>query len=144
MFVHWCNLTQSTDSGEADEGWPTYEAAASAVSGAQEPAWMGRCGLVLGDRAALLRAQAADIAHQCRDQEGSIRRSATLASFPIAAAVAVAVAKANMDRTLVLLASNRQSLISEQAKGRRAEVRELNRLQANVDGLLARLAEVTR
>ena len=142
MFVLWCNLTQLSDSGEADEGWPTYEAATSAVSGAQEPAWVGRRGLVLGNRAALLRAQAIDNAWDRRDQEDAKRRAATLASFAVSATVAVA--QPAVDRTATLLAINRQALATEQARGRRADAAEIARLQKNVDALLARMAEVTR
>jgi hypothetical protein len=32
MFILWCSLTQSSESGEEDEGWPTYEADAAEIA----------------------------------------------------------------------------------------------------------------
>jgi len=80
-YVIWNNICQSVESGEDDEGWPSYEAALSAcVEGSDMPAWHGPNGLVFGANACA-KAEAAFSAAAAQAEADSARRAATVASL---------------------------------------------------------------
>lgn len=122
-YVIWNDLCQSVDSGEEDEGWPSYEAAFSACSeGADMPAFHGKSGLVFG-RTACAKAEAALLSSDRREAEDSARRAAVVAS--IAAQAPVVVAKPDRAVTLAkMLASNEAALVACK-KTDRAEIARL-------------------
>jgi len=129
-YVIWNDLCQSVDSGEEDEGWPSYEAALSACEdGADMPAFHGLRGLVFGQQACA-KAEAALLAAERRNSEDSARRAAVVASI---AAQAPAATPAKPDRLTVLakmLASNEAALAVE--LGRKKQDRtEVARLREN-------------
>jgi hypothetical protein len=134
-YVIWNDLCQSVDSGEEDEGWPSYEAALSACSeGSDMPAFHGPRGLVFGP-AACAKAEAALLRADAQDAADSARRAAVVASI---AAQAPAVVAAKPDRAMTLakmLASNEASL----AACKKTDRAEIARLRDNCARLRADL-----
>lgn len=129
-YILWNDLTQSADSGEDDEGYPSYDAAQSACSQAGDmPAYHSRRGLVVG-RAACSQAEAADLRAEAQDEADRVRRAAVVASIaaqPVAAPVV-------QDRSEVLrrmLANN----IAALAACKRSDRAEIARLEANCAAL---------
>ena len=139
-YVIWNNICQSVESGEDDEGWPSYEAALSAcVEGSDMPAWHGPNGLVFGANACA-KAEAAFSAAAAQAEADSARRAATVASLAAEFAAKADAAKAadpSADqRRAAMLAANQASLTAELAK-RKPDQAELARLQANIKKLSA-------
>jgi len=133
-YLIWNEMCQSVDSGEADTGWPSYDAALSACSdGADMPAFHGLRGLVFG-RSACAKAEAALIAANRLAAQDSARRASVVASI---AAQAPAAAPDKPDRLTVLakmLANNEAALAVE--LGRKKQDRaELSRLRDNCERL---------
>lgn len=135
MFVIWNELCQSVDSGEDDEGWPSYEAALSACSdGADMPAYHGKRGLVFG-RAACAKAESAMIAADRLSAEDSARRAATLASIA-ASAPAAPTGPTAEQRVANMLAACQRAVDAELSK-RKPDQSEVARLRANIAKLVA-------
>lgn len=137
MFVLWDDQCQSVESGEDDTGWPTFDAALSACSEREVPAYINvKDHLVFGDQRKLERAQAADVATARCASEFAARQAATVASIAAQAAAAPAPAK-QPDRMVTLakmLASNEAALAAELAK-RKADKGEIARLRDNCERL---------
>jgi hypothetical protein len=132
-FVIWNELCQSVDSGEEDEGWPSFDAALAACSdGADMPAFHGQRGLVFG-RAACDKALTAMRVADRLSAEDSARRAATVASIAASAPPAPTGPSADQRRTN-MLAACQQALATELAK-RKPDQSEVARLRANVEKL---------
>lgn len=138
-YVIWNGLCQSVDSGEDDEGWPSYDAALSACSeGSDMPAFHGLRGLVFG-RTACAKAETSLLAADRRETEYSARRAAVVASI---AAQAPAPVAAKPDRAVTLakmLASNEAAL----AACKKTNWAEIARLRDNCARLRAELGVKT-
>lgn len=129
-FVIWNDLCQSVDSGEEDEGWPSYDAALSACSdGADMPAFHGLRGLVFG-RSACARAESAMMASDRLAAEDSARRAATVASIA-ASTPAAPTGPSAEQRVANMLAACQRAVDAELAK-RKPDQSEVARLRANI------------
>lgn len=137
-YVIWNDLCQSVDSGEEDEGWPSYEAALSACSeGSDMPAFHGPRGLVFG-ASACSKAEAALLRADAQDAADSARRAAVVAS--IAAQAPVVVAKPDRSVTLAKMLANNEAALAAVKKTDRAEIARLRdnctRLRAEIGGII--------
>jgi hypothetical protein len=122
-YVIWNDLCQSVDSGEEDEGWPSYEAALSACSeGSDMPAFHGLRGLVFG-AASCAKAEAAILRADAQEAADSARRAAVVAS--IAAQAPVVVAKPDRAVTLAKMLASNESALADCKKTDRAEIARL-------------------